>query len=120
MFYRLLHQLAPWKGMPRRICARPATEDSGPLRNWSTATGCAAAPSVTCWWTGAGNSVPATSSPECLRGLYAPDSVKLEEGFTRDMRSIGHLGTGGLEVRIVSAAGVEKAAPLIRRAFEAA
>lgn len=49
-----------------------------------------------------------------------PDSVELEEGFTRDMPGIGHLGTGDLEVRIVSAAGLEKAAPLIRRAFEAA
>ncbi|WP_329307144.1 hypothetical protein OG322_27615 [Streptomyces sp. NBC_01260] len=27
-----------------------------------------------------------------------PDSVELEEGFTRDMRGIGHLGTGDLEV----------------------
>ncbi|MFF2503596.1 DUF5655 domain-containing protein [Streptomyces sp. NPDC058067] len=49
-----------------------------------------------------------------------PDSVALEEGFTRDMRGIGHLGTGDLEVRFVSAADLEKAAPLIRRAFEAA
>ncbi|MEU0302838.1 DUF5655 domain-containing protein [Streptomyces sp. NPDC006175] len=49
-----------------------------------------------------------------------PDSVELEEGFTRDMRGIGHLGTGDLEVRFVSAASLEKAAPLIRRAFEAA
>ncbi|MEU7022768.1 DUF5655 domain-containing protein [Streptomyces sp. NPDC046203] len=50
----------------------------------------------------------------------APDTVVLEEGFTRDMRGIGHLGTGDLEVRLVSAADLEKAAPLIRRAFEAA
>ncbi|MGC9382642.1 DUF5655 domain-containing protein [Streptomyces sp. MH13] len=49
-----------------------------------------------------------------------PDSVELEEGFTRDMRGIGHLGTGDLEVRVGSAADLEKAAPLIRRAFEAA
>ncbi|MER5972825.1 DUF5655 domain-containing protein [Streptomyces sp. NPDC002055] len=49
-----------------------------------------------------------------------PDTVTLEEGFTRDMRGIGHLGTGDLEVRLASAAGLEKAAPLIRRAFEAA
>lgn len=49
-----------------------------------------------------------------------PDSVELEEGFTRDMRGIGHLGTGDLEVRVVSAVDLEKAAPLIRRAFEAA
>ncbi|MFJ9738581.1 DUF5655 domain-containing protein [Streptomyces sp. NPDC101166] len=49
-----------------------------------------------------------------------PDRVALEEGFTRDMRGIGHLGTGDLEVRLVSAADLEKATPLIRRAFEAA
>ncbi|MFB6838921.1 DUF5655 domain-containing protein [Streptomyces sp. NPDC056361] len=50
----------------------------------------------------------------------APDTVVLEEGFTRDMRGVGHLGTGDLEVRLASAADLEKAAPLIRRAFEAA
>lgn len=49
-----------------------------------------------------------------------PDTVESEEGFTRDMQGIGHLGTGDLEVRLASAAGLEKAAPLIRRAFEAA
>ncbi|MFD0624280.1 DUF5655 domain-containing protein [Streptomyces sanglieri] len=49
-----------------------------------------------------------------------PDTVELEEGFTRDMRGIGHLGTGDLEVRVVSAADLEKATPLIRRAFESA
>ncbi|MEV0535811.1 DUF5655 domain-containing protein [Kitasatospora sp. NPDC050463] len=49
-----------------------------------------------------------------------PDTVELEEGFTRDMRGKGHLGTGDLEVRITSAAGLEKAVPLIRRAVEAA
>ncbi|MEV7088038.1 hypothetical protein AB0O07_19465 [Streptomyces sp. NPDC093085] len=49
-----------------------------------------------------------------------PRTVTLEEGFTRDMRELGHLGTGDLEVRIASAADLEKAAPLIRRAFEAA
>lgn len=49
-----------------------------------------------------------------------PDTVELEEGFSRDMRSIGHLGTGDLEVRIASAADLERAGPLIRRAFEAA
>ncbi len=48
-----------------------------------------------------------------------PDTVELEEGFSRDMRGIGHLGTGDLEVRISSAADLEKAGPLIRRAFEA-
>ncbi|MEU4930982.1 DUF5655 domain-containing protein [Streptomyces yokosukanensis] len=49
-----------------------------------------------------------------------PDTVELEDGFSRDMRGIGHLGTGDLEVRIASAADLEKAGPLIRQAFEAA
>ncbi len=50
-----------------------------------------------------------------------PDTVvELEEGFTRDMRGIGHLGTGDLEVRISGVADLEKAVPLIRRAVQAA
>nr|BFD94093.1 DUF5655 domain-containing protein [Kitasatospora sp. Xyl93] len=49
-----------------------------------------------------------------------PDTVELEKGFTRDMRGIGHLGTGDLEVRIASAADLEKAVPLIQRAVQAA
>lgn len=49
-----------------------------------------------------------------------PDTVKLEEGFSRDMRGIGHLGTGDVELRISSAADLEKANPLIRQAFETA
>ncbi|MGF1432529.1 DUF5655 domain-containing protein [Kitasatospora sp. LaBMicrA B282] len=47
-----------------------------------------------------------------------PDTVELEPGFTRDVRGIGHLGTGDLEVRITSSADVDKAAVLIRRAVE--
>jgi predicted transport protein len=49
-----------------------------------------------------------------------PDSVDLEEGFSRDMRGVGHLGTGDLEVRVASAEDLDKVGPLIRRAFEAA
>lgn len=48
-----------------------------------------------------------------------PRTVVLEENFTRDMRNIGHLGTGDLEVRIASATDLEKAEPLIRQAFAA-
>ncbi|MFD7735350.1 hypothetical protein ACFV6F_33820, partial [Kitasatospora phosalacinea] len=47
-----------------------------------------------------------------------PDTVELEEGFTRDMRGIGHLGTGDLEVRIASPADLAKAAVLIERAVQ--
>ena len=49
----------------------------------------------------------------------APATISLEEGFSRDMRGIGHHGTGDVEVRISSAADLEKAGPLIRRAFAA-
>ncbi|MEV4555759.1 DUF5655 domain-containing protein [Kitasatospora sp. NPDC049285] len=49
-----------------------------------------------------------------------PGTVALEEGFTRDVRGIGHLGTGDLEVRIRSAADLERATPLIQQAFDAA
>jgi len=48
----------------------------------------------------------------------APDTISLEEGCSRDMRGIGHHGTGDVEVRISSAADLEKAGP-IRRAFAA-
>lgn len=49
-----------------------------------------------------------------------PGAVVVEEGFTRDVRGIGHPGTGDLEVRIASVADLEKVRPLIRQAFEAA
>ncbi|MFD7070576.1 DUF5655 domain-containing protein [Streptomyces sp. NPDC059913] len=49
-----------------------------------------------------------------------PDTVELEEGFTRDMRGVGHLGTGDLEVRVSSAATLAKTTPLIKRAYDAA
>jgi predicted transport protein len=48
-----------------------------------------------------------------------PDSIQLEEGFTRDVRSIGHFGTGDLEIRIRSNADLERALPLIHRSYEA-
>jgi predicted transport protein len=47
-----------------------------------------------------------------------PDSVALEEGFTRDVRSIGHFGTGDLEVRIKSPEDLTKAQPLVQRSYE--
>ena len=46
-----------------------------------------------------------------------PDSVKLEKGFSRDMRSIGHYGTGDLQITIKNALDFEKAKPLIQRAY---
>lgn len=47
-----------------------------------------------------------------------PDTVRLEEGFTRDVRRIGHWGTGDLEIVIRSDADLERARPLIVRSYE--
>lgn len=47
-----------------------------------------------------------------------PDTVELEEGFSRDVRKIGHYGTGDLEVTISSHEDLERAKPLIFRSYE--
>ena len=49
-----------------------------------------------------------------------PDTVKLEAGFTRDMRGVGHYGTGDLQVTIKSADDFSKAKELIDRAYNEA
>lgn len=46
-----------------------------------------------------------------------PDSVSLEEGFSRDVRQIGHWGTGELELAVRTTADLEKAKPLIERSY---
>ncbi|MEI5909266.1 DUF5655 domain-containing protein [Bacillus spongiae] len=48
-----------------------------------------------------------------------PDSIKIENGFTRDVRNIGHYGTGNLEVVIASDEDIEKAKRLIDIAYDA-
>ena len=47
-----------------------------------------------------------------------PDEVTLEEGFSRDVRGVGHHGTGDLELTIRSLADLEKAKPLIQKSIE--
>jgi predicted transport protein len=47
-----------------------------------------------------------------------PDTVALEDGFSRDVREIGHFGTGDLELRISSPADLERAKPLIERSYD--
>ncbi len=47
-----------------------------------------------------------------------PDRVELEEGFSRDVRNIGHWGTGDLEVRIGSMEDFEKAKHLIIKSYK--
>jgi predicted transport protein len=45
-------------------------------------------------------------------------SVHLEEGFTRDVRNIGHYGTGELEITIATDDDLERAKPLIVKSYE--
>lgn len=48
-----------------------------------------------------------------------PETIRLEEGFTRDVREIGHFGTGDLEIAVRSMADVERAKPLLNKSYEA-
>lgn len=48
-----------------------------------------------------------------------PDTVDIEDGFVRDMRSVGHYGTGDLQVTIRTDADFERAKVLIQRSYEA-
>lgn len=47
-----------------------------------------------------------------------PDTVQLEESFSRDVRKIGHFGTGALELRIRDAAALMKAQPWVQRSYD--
>lgn len=47
-----------------------------------------------------------------------PDTIKLEEGFIRDVRNIGHWGTGDLEISIMSDEDLKRAEPLFIRSYE--
>lgn len=48
-----------------------------------------------------------------------PDSITIETGFTRDVRKIGHFGTGDLEITIMNGDQFEKAKLLIMTSYEA-
>ena len=47
-----------------------------------------------------------------------PNNIELEEGFSRDVREIGHYGTGDLEVTLLSDEDWEKAQNLIVKSYE--
>ncbi|MBE3117978.1 MAG: DUF91 domain-containing protein [Candidatus Atribacteria bacterium] len=49
-----------------------------------------------------------------------PDQVTLEEGFTRDVRKIGHWATGNLVITVTNQEQMTKAQPLIARSYEEA
>jgi predicted transport protein len=48
-----------------------------------------------------------------------PNSIMLEEGFARDVRDIGHWGTGDLEITLRSMNDLEKAKPLLEKSYDA-
>ena len=45
--------------------------------------------------------------------------MPLEAGFTRDVRKIGHFGTGDLEITMTSHDDLERAKPLVVSSYEA-
>lgn len=49
----------------------------------------------------------------------SPDSIALETGFTRDVSSIGHYGTGDLEITLKSRDDFDRAKPLLLSSYDA-
>lgn len=47
-----------------------------------------------------------------------PDEIALESGFSRDVRNIGHWGTGELEITVKNVEDFEKAKEYINKAYE--
>lgn len=47
-----------------------------------------------------------------------PDTITLEDGFTRDVRNIGHWGTGDLEITLRNMDDLQKARPLFEKSYE--
>jgi predicted transport protein len=47
-----------------------------------------------------------------------PKTLELDDGFSRDVSSIGHFGTGDLEVSLRTMDDFARAQPLIRRSYE--
>ena len=53
--------------------------------------------------------------------IYAridPGTVAIEPGFTRDVRGIGHFGTGDLEITLTTLADLDRAKPLFDTAYQ--
>ena len=48
-----------------------------------------------------------------------PDTITMESGFSRDVRKIGHYGTGDVELTIRTREDLEKAKPLIQKSYDA-
>ena len=49
-----------------------------------------------------------------------PSSVKIEDGFTRDVSKVGHFGTGNLAVSLRTMDDLKRAIPLFDRSYQEA
>ena len=49
-----------------------------------------------------------------------PSTIELQEGFTRDVREIGHWGTGDLGIAIRTMSEFERAKTLLQQAYAGA
>ena len=47
-----------------------------------------------------------------------PGSVALENGFSRDVRKVGHFGTGDLELTLHSHEDLERAKPYLQESYD--
>ena len=47
-----------------------------------------------------------------------PDTIELQPGFSRDVRGIGHFGTGGLELRLKDSGDLARAEQLLFASYE--
>ena len=47
-----------------------------------------------------------------------PDTITLEPGFSRDVRAVGHFGTGDLQLSLRNTNDLQKAQPLFVRSYE--
>jgi predicted transport protein len=57
----------------------------------------------------------------CVRAYVKvdPDTIPMEEGYTRDVREIGHLGTGDIEITLKTREDLERAKSLFQQSYEA-
>lgn len=58
------------------------------------------------------------SDTQLFRLQNDTDTVTQEESFSHDVRQIGHWGTGDLELCLRSNADLERAKPLLERAYQ--
>lgn len=62
--------------------------------------------------------VKATSQKLLVYLKVDPDSIELRDGFTRDVREIGHFGTGDLELTITQATDLDEVQALFEKSYE--